>query len=67
MNKIIPSCPSESHKGCLNLWGLEPSVSKLGAGVDELEIKLLKSPLLGVFPEGVRTRFLGPMQHPSRG
>ena len=28
--------------------GLEPSVTKLGGGVDELEVDLLQSPLLGV-------------------
>ena len=36
--------------------GLEPSVAKLGGSVNELEIDLLQSPLLGVsqqrFPQG---------------
>merc|ERR1719237_1968600 len=36
-----------AHEGSLVLGGLEPSVAELGAGVDELEVDLLKSPLLG--------------------
>ena len=40
-----------THEGGLVLGGLEPSVAELGAGVDELEIDLLKSPLLGVREE----------------
>ena len=42
-----------THEGGLVLGGLEPSVAELGAGVDELEIDLLKSPLLGVSEEGL--------------
>merc|ERR1719474_2315708 len=34
-----------THEGGLVLGGLEPSVAELGAGVDELEVDLLKSPL----------------------
>ena len=37
-----------SHEGGLLGVGLEPSVTKLGGGVDELEVDLLQSPLLGV-------------------
>ena len=37
-----------SHEGHLVLRGLEATVAELGAGVDELEVDLLKSPLLGV-------------------
>ena len=40
-----------THEGGLVLGGLEPSVAELGAGVDELEVDLLKSPLLGVREE----------------
>ena len=40
-----------THEGGLVLGGLEPSVAELGAGVDELEVDLLKSPLLGVSEE----------------
>ena len=40
-----------AHEGSLVLGGLEPSVAELGAGVDELEVDLLKSPLLGVGEE----------------
>ena len=40
-----------THEGGLVLGGLEPSVAELGAGVDELEVDLLKSPLLGVGEE----------------
>merc|ERR1712004_88884 len=40
-----------THEGGLVLGGLEPSVAELGAGVDELEVDLLKSPLLGVGQE----------------
>ena len=35
------------ERGLLGM-GLEPSVPKLGGGVDELEVDLLQSPLLGV-------------------
>ena len=42
-----------THEGGLVLGGLEPSVAELGAGVDELEVDLLKSPLLGVSEEGL--------------
>ena len=52
-----------THEGGLVLGGLEPSVAELGAGVDELEVDLLKSPLLGVgeegFPQG-KSALLGP-------
>ena len=52
-----------THEGGLVLGGLEPSVSKLGAGVDELEVDLLQSPLLGVgeqrLPQG-EGALLGP-------
>merc|ERR1719323_1140450 len=41
-----------THEGGLVLGGLEPSVAELGAGVDELEVDLLKSSLLGVREEG---------------
>ena len=40
-----------THEGGLVLGGLEPSVAELGAGVDELEVDLLKSSLLGVGEE----------------
>merc|ERR1719318_1088798 len=40
-----------THEGGLVLRSLEPSVAELGAGVDELEVDLLKSPLLGVSEE----------------
>merc|ERR1712165_229693 len=40
-----------THEGGLVLGGLEPSVAELGAGVDELEVDLFKSPLLGVGEE----------------
>ena len=40
-----------THEGGLVLGGLEPSVAELGAGVDELEVDLLKSPFLGVGEE----------------
>ena len=40
-----------THEGGLVLGGLEPSVAEFGAGVDELEVDLLKSPLLGVGEE----------------
>merc|ERR1719209_2660360 len=40
-----------THEGGLVLGSLEPSVAELGAGVDELEIDLLKSPLLSVGEE----------------
>merc|ERR1719362_1722251 len=40
-----------AHEGSLVLGGLEPSVAELGAGVDKLEVDLLKSPLLGVGEE----------------
>merc|ERR1719362_2058499 len=42
-----------THEGSLVLGGLEPSVAELGAGVDELEVDLLQSPLLGVGEEGL--------------
>ena len=52
-----------AHEGSLVLGGLEPSVAELGAGVDELEVDLLKSPLLGVgeerLPQG-KSSLLGP-------
>merc|ERR1719362_2648422 len=52
-----------AHEGSLVLGGLEPSVAELGAGVDELEVDLLKSPLLGGgeerFPQG-QSSLLGP-------
>ena len=52
-----------AHEGSLVLGGLEPSVAELGAGVDELEVDLLKSPLLGVgeerLPQG-ESSLLGP-------
>ena len=37
-----------SHESGLLGVGLEPSVTKLGGGVDELEVDLLQSSLLGV-------------------
>ena len=40
-----------THEGGLVLGGLEPSVAELGAGVDELEVDLLQSSLLGVGQE----------------
>ena len=40
-----------AHEGSLVLGGLEPSVTELGAGVDELEADLLQGPLLGVGQE----------------
>merc|ERR1719323_1381977 len=40
-----------THEGGLVLGGLEPSMAELGAGVDELEVDLLKSSLLGVSEE----------------
>ena len=42
-----------AHEGSLVLGGLEPSVAKLGAGVDELQADLLKGPLLGVGEKGL--------------
>merc|ERR1719512_11076 len=52
-----------AHESSLVLGGLEPSVAELGAGVDELEVDLLKSPLLGVgeerLPQG-QSSLLGP-------
>ena len=42
-----------THEGGLVLGGLEPSVAELGACVDELQVDLLKSPLLGVREEGL--------------
>merc|ERR1739842_154718 len=42
-----------THEGGLVLGGLEPAVTELGARVDELEVDLLKSPLLGVREEGL--------------
>ena len=45
-----------SEEGSLLGMGLEPSVAKLGGGVDELEVDLLQRSLLGVsqqrFTEG---------------
>ena len=40
-----------THEGSLVLGSLEPSMSELGAGVDELEADLLQGPLLGVGQE----------------
>ena len=40
-----------THEGSLVLGSLEPSMSELGAGVDELQADLLKGPLLGVGKE----------------
>merc|ERR1719234_3026700 len=40
-----------THEGGLVLGSLEPSVTELGARVDELQVDLLKSPLLGVRQE----------------
>merc|ERR1712045_702990 len=37
-----------SHEGSLLLVGLEPAVAELGGGVDELELHVLQSSLLGV-------------------
>merc|ERR1719341_1210193 len=52
-----------THEGSLVLGGLEPSMAELGAGVDELEVDLLQSPLLGVgeqrLPQG-EGALLGP-------
>merc|ERR1719512_165796 len=52
-----------AHESSLVLGGLEPSVAELGAGVDELEVDLLESPLLGVgeerLPQG-QSSLLGP-------
>ena len=42
-----------THEGGLVLGSLEPSVAELGACVDELQVDLLKSPLLGVRQEGL--------------
>ena len=43
--------PEGTHEGSLVLGSLEPSMSELGAGVDELEADLLQGPLLGVGQE----------------
>merc|ERR1712045_1071078 len=37
-----------SHEGSLLLVGLEPAVAELGGGVDELELHVLQSSLLGM-------------------
>lgn len=37
-----------SHEGSLVCWGLETTMSKLGGGVDELKVDLLKGSTLGV-------------------
>ena len=43
-----------SHEGHLVLLGLEASVTKLGAGVDELELDLLERLPLGVDQERLK-------------
>ena len=43
-----------SHEGHLVLGGLEPTVTHLGAGVDELELDLLQSLPLGVNQKGLK-------------
>merc|ERR1719513_472256 len=44
----LPVLLEWSHESCFVLWSLESSVSKLGAGVDKLEVDLLQGYLLGV-------------------
>ena len=53
-----------SHEGGLVLGGLEPSVTELGAGVDELEADLLQGPLLGVGKERL-PQSKGPLLWPN--
>ena len=43
-----------SHEGVLVLRGLEATVTELGAGVDELQLDVLKSPALGVDQERLK-------------
>ena len=47
-NLILPILFKRTHESCLVLWRLESTVAKLGAGINELEINLFKSLLLGV-------------------
>ena len=55
-NLILLVLLERSHEGGLLGVGLEPTVTKLGGCIDELEIDLLQSSLLGVseqrLPEG---------------
>jgi len=37
-----------THEGVLVLWGLEATVTELGAGVDELQLDVFQSLTLGV-------------------
>ena len=45
---LLPVLLERPHESGLVLGGLEPAVPELGAGVDELQVDLLQSLLLGV-------------------
>ena len=51
-----------THEGSLLRVGLEPAVTELGGGVNELEVDNLQRPLLGVSQQG-----LAEGQHPLLG
>ena len=42
-----------SHEGVLVGWGLETTVSELGAGIDELQLDVFQSQSLGVDQQGL--------------
>ena len=45
---FLPVLLEGTHESCFVLRSLKPSMAKLGAGVDELEVDLLQGSLLGV-------------------
>ena len=53
---FLPVLLERSHEGSLVLRSLEPSMTKLGAGVDKLQVDLLQSSLLGVGKERLPER-----------
>ena len=59
---FFPVLLERAHEGSLLGVGLEPAVTKLGGGVDELEVDDLQGPLLGVGQQG-----LAEGQHPLLG
>ena len=48
LNLFLLVLLERTHEGSLLLVGLEPAVAELGGGVDELELHVLQSSLLGV-------------------
>ena len=50
---FFPVLLERAHEGSLLGVGLEPAVTKLGGGVDELEVNDLQGPLLGVGQQGL--------------